>query len=230
MSEAVASPAGAGDLRWTLCGEQVHLLPERALYWPARQTLLIADPHLGKAAAFRAGGVPVPAGTTAGNLRRLGRALTRTGARRLVILGDLLHARAGRATATLEEVSRWRVDFSHVEMMLVRGNHDERAGDPPADWSMHCVDEPCSDTPFAWRHTPGPDPQGYALAGHLHPAVRLTGGGAQALTLPCFCFGRDYGLLPAFGEFTGSALIAPKRGDAVFVLAGSKVVAMDSSG
>ena len=58
------SPAGGASPqpvhRATLAGEAVELLPERALHWIRERTLFVADVHLGKAAAFRAGGVPVP--------------------------------------------------------------------------------------------------------------------------------------------------------------------------
>ena len=33
-----------------LAGEELWLLPEKAIYWPAQQALLIADVHFGKAA------------------------------------------------------------------------------------------------------------------------------------------------------------------------------------
>ena len=46
---------------------------------------------------------------------------------------------------------------------------------------------------------------GYVLAGHLHPGVRLHGPGRQSVRLPCFAFGRNAALLPAFSEFTGTA-------------------------
>ena len=54
-----------------LAGEQVALLPQKALYWPRETTLIVADIHFGKAASFRALGVPVPHGTTAQNLEAL---------------------------------------------------------------------------------------------------------------------------------------------------------------
>src|SRR6478752_4291038 len=69
-------------------GEQVTLHAERALFWPRGRTLFVADVHLGKAAAFRAGGVPLPRGATASDLARLTRLVTTTGATRVVILGD----------------------------------------------------------------------------------------------------------------------------------------------
>ena len=108
------------------------LLPERALFWPRAGTLVVADLHWGKGATFRAAGIPIPVGTTSDDLARLDGALLRTGARRLVVLGDLFHARAGRiATHTLAELRRWRGAAPELEILLVRGNHDRHAGDPP---------------------------------------------------------------------------------------------------
>ena len=92
MSETTPERNAAADI----AGERVSLLPERAAYWERTRTLLVADPHFGKAAAFRAAGVPVPRGTTTGSLTRLDAALARTGAARIVFLGDFLHAREGR--------------------------------------------------------------------------------------------------------------------------------------
>jgi hypothetical protein len=53
--------------------------------------------------------------------------------------------------------------------------------------------------------------------------VALSGNG-RALTLPCFYFGRDYALLPAFGEFTGTAVVRPRTGERVFVLAEGEII------
>ena len=84
----------------TVCvvaGEEFVLLPERAVWWPAARTLLVADFHLGKAASFRRAGIPLPAGTTTENVDRLERAVAATGAGELVFLGDFLHSAEGRA-------------------------------------------------------------------------------------------------------------------------------------
>jgi metallophosphoesterase superfamily enzyme len=63
------------------------------------------------------------------------------------------------------------------------------------------------------------------VAGHLHPGARLAGPGGQRETLPCFYFGHRYGILPAFGDFTGTALVRPKRGHRLYVLAGDEIIA-----
>lgn len=224
QTAAIMAGMAATQLEFVLCEETLVLFAERALFWPRPQTLIIADPHFGKAATFRAGGLPVPETTTATMLDRLTTLLARTRAERLLCLGDLLHARAGRSEATLAAVAAWRQSHAQVAFQLVRGNHDAHAGDPPADWSITCVDEPAVEGPFAWRHHPAPHEGAYAIAGHLHPAVRLNGAGRQSATLPCFYFGAQGGVLPAFGEFTGTALVRPAAGERVFVLVGQSIV------
>jgi len=205
-------------------GERLLLFPERAALWEGARTLLVADPHWGKAAAFRAGGLPVPGGTTAEGVARLDGLLERTGAGRVVFLGDFLHAAEGRAPATLGALAEWRARHREVEMVLVRGNHDRHAGDPPAELGVRCVAPPLVEPPFVLAHHPGESGAGYVVAGHLHPAVRLVGRGRQRERLPCFWFGAGGAVLPAFGPFTGAAVVEPEPGDRVFVVAGAAVV------
>lgn len=206
-----------------VAGETFVLLPERAVFWPARRTLFVADYHLGKAASFRSAGIPMPAGTTSENVERLDRAVARTGATSVVFLGDFLHSAAGRAPRTLARFARWREERRDLELTLVRGNHDARAGDPPQEWSVRTIDAGERVGPFVLNHEPGATRGGYALAGHVHPAVRLSDGDAS-LRLPCFWFGARYGVLPAFGAFTGCAVVMPRRGDQVFVIAEDQVL------
>ncbi len=220
----MAKSKAMSDAEIIVGGQQLVLLPEAAVYWPAERTLLIADPHFGKAAAFRARGVPVPERTTDDTLARLDRALDHSAAQRLVILGDFLHARAGRSETLLAAVATWRSRHTALPILLIRGNHDDRAGDPPDDWGIDCQDEPVGSPPFVWRHAPAASAEGYVLAGHVHPAVSLSGPGGLSATLPCFYFGRDYGLLPAFGDFTGTALVRPRAGDRIYVLADGVVI------
>lgn len=207
-----------------VAGERLVLLPERAAWWPARETLFVADFHLGKAASFRRAGIALPAGTTTENVERLERALDARAVGHLVFLGDFLHSAEGRAPATLERFARWRAARPGLAITLVRGNHDDRAGDPPAEWDIRCVNPGEALGPFALVHEPEPARGGYALAGHVHPAVRLAERGGQSLRLPCFWFGARVGVLPSFGAFTGSALVRPRAGDQVFVVADDEVI------
>lgn len=208
----------------SVAGETLTLLPERAVFWSRAQTLFVADAHFGKAAAFRAAGVYVPEATTAGMLDRLTRLIDATRARRVVFLGDFLHAREGRHPGTLASLRQWRAERANVEMLLLRGNHDRRAGDPPEELGIECLNGPLIEAPFAFAHHPTAVTGAYVLAGHVHPAVSLAGGGRQFARLPCFWMRSDIAVLPAFGEFTGLADISPGEGDRVFVVAGDRVI------
>ena len=217
-----------GSLTTALDGERVTLLAERALYWPRERTVFVADVHLGKAAAFRAGGVPLPRGSTAADLARLTRVLERTGASRIVVLGDFIHAKAGRVPALAEAFARWRIQHAAIDVMLVRGNHDARAGDPPAAWNVGCVDEPFALPPFLACHRITQPASGYALCGHVHPGVRVHGSGEQSARLPCFVLGARRAILPAFGRFTWLADVLPAPRERIVVIAGRELFALPS--
>jgi DNA ligase-associated metallophosphoesterase len=206
-------------------GAELHLLSGKAAWWPAERTLLVADAHVGKAVSYRRLGVPVPEATTGATLDALDALLAAHAARRIVFLGDLLHSRRSHAPATLAAFAAWRAQRSELELVLVRGNHDDRAGDPPPDWGVHCVDEPFAlpaAPGLALCHHPLPRAGAYVVAGHHHPCTTL-GRGIDRLRLACFQFGPAVGVLPAFGSFTGMHPIERQAGDRVFVVADNGV-------
>ena len=207
-----------------VAGEKLVLLAEKVVFWPAKKALFVADFHLGKAASFRRAGIALPSGTTTENVERLGRAIDKTRASRVVFLGDFLHSQEGRAASTFRRFGEWRSARRGLELTLVRGNHDKKAGDPPDAWGVRCVEAGESLGPFILNHEPGASRGGYALAGHIHPAVRLSAHGEKSLRLPCFWFGSRFGVLPAFGAFTGNAEVLPRKGDQVFVIAEQEVL------
>jgi DNA ligase-associated metallophosphoesterase len=207
-------------------GAPLHLLAQRAALLPDEGVLLVADAHLGKAQSFRRLGVPVPHGTTDDALTRLDELLAATGAHTLVFLGDLLHSAHARSPAAQDAVRRWRERRAELDLVLVRGNHDRHAGDPPADWRVRCVDPPWRVGPWALVHHPAPVAGAYALAGHVHPAASVAGRAHQRLRLPCFHIGPAVGVLPAFGGFTGLHLVRPAEGDRLFVVDGERVRAL----
>jgi DNA ligase-associated metallophosphoesterase len=207
-----------------VAGETLLLLPERAAFWVGARMLLVADPHFGKAATFRSFGVPVPHGTTADGLGRLEAMIARLDVRHVTFLGDFLHARRGRAEETLGAVRSWRARQAGVEMTIVRGNHDRAAGDVPESLGIASVNPPLVASPFVFTHVPGIAESGYGIAGHLHPGATLVGAGRQHLRLPCFWFGAQMAVLPAFGDFTGLWPVGASPGDRVFVIAGDEIV------
>lgn len=217
-----------------LAGATVALHASGAVFLPAQRTVLVADAHFGKAVSFRQLGVPVPRGTTTENLDRLSALIDDTGATRIVFLGDFLHSARSHAPATLAAIAQWRDRHSTLALALVRGNHDDRAGDPPASLGIEAVDEPLPLGPFALCHHPKPVAGAYVLAGHWHPCISVRGRAFERLRLPCFWFGDDsgvlpqyaVGVLPAFGSFTGMHRIEPRAGDRIFPVAGDIVRAI----
>jgi uncharacterized protein len=214
----------------TLSGEEVHLLAERALHWPAEATVFVADLHVGKVATMRALGSPLPGGSTSADLQQLSRVIDRTDARRLVILGDLYHARIGRvAEMTARAFAQWRHRHAETDIVLVPGNHDLFAGLPDADLRIEVLPIDHRLGPFVLRHAPDPgegEPVdgGYVLAGHLHPGAPMRGSGHERVLLPCFWFRPTMGVLPAFGEATGLHPIQANPEDRVFAIADGEVV------
>ena len=220
---------GRQSLATVAGGERVVLHAGRALEWPRARTLFVADMHLGKAAAFRAGGIPLPRGSTASDLRRLDELIAGTYAARLVVLGAVLHARGGRVAVLTQMYIAWRARHAGVEVVVVRGNHDTHAGDPPREWQVDCVDEPHALPPFLACHRLQKPRTGYALCGHVHPAVRIASAGESA-RLPCFVIGRERAILPAYGRFTGMADVAPAHHDRIVAIAGEALFELPALG
>ena len=205
-----------------VAGETLLLLAQKALYWPRQKMLIVADIHFGKAASFRALGVPVPRGTTTQNLDALDDLMALYPVGHIMFLGDFLHARAAHASATQSAMLAWRRRHPALALTLVRGNHDRHAGDPAAALGIAMVDEPYALAPFSFCHHPDIDSAGYALAGHIHPTYLLATR-FDALRLPCFVVGTGRMILPSFGAFTGGFLITPGAGDTIYVSSGEHV-------
>lgn len=206
-----------GGARW-------HLLGGRGAWREADGSLVVADLHLGKARSFRAGGVPVPAGTTAETIARLERMLSVTKPARLIIVGDLLHDAAGLEAPVIEALAALRGRWRHVSMVLVQGNHDRRAGRLPEALDITVTDAPMEDGGVLFCHDPAEAigarrPGIPVVAGHVHPVVRLVDDLGDHLRAPCFHLVARFMLrLPALGAFTGGAVVRPRRGDRVFVV------------
>lgn len=206
-----------------VAGLTLMLLPEKAVFVPECDTLLVADAHIGKATSFRRLGVPVPAGTTDETLSVLTGLVRRLDAKRIVFLGDFLHSARSLGAATLETVLRWRELHAQLELTLVRGNHDDRAGDPPAVLDIQPFDEPLMLRGLALSHHPRAMAGAFVLAGHLHPCVSIGGRAHDWHRLPCFWFSERVGVLPAFGAFTGMQSIRVQPGERVFAAAPDRV-------
>jgi DNA ligase-associated metallophosphoesterase len=206
-------------------GETFVLLPGRALWWPRLQTLVVADVHLGKGAAFRKLGVPVPAGGSMKDLGRIATLAQRTGASRIIVLGDLVHARASYQPELREAMLAWREKHSDVNLLLVRGNHDRTAGRLAGELNIEEAEEPVGCGGILLSHVPRYDLGRPVLAGHVHPVVSVRDFDRSRVRLPCFVLDEDCcATLPSFGSFTGGHPVGAKPGRRIYLAAETSVV------
>jgi uncharacterized protein len=119
-----------------------------------------------------------------------------------------------------ESLCAWRARWSSLDFTIVLGNHDRGAEQFYSECGFSWVKAPallggieCRHHPIDGAHGVGP----LALAGHLHPVVRLNGPGRDSLRTPCFVVGERQIVLPAFGEFVGGSLVTPCEGERLLI-------------
>lgn len=192
---ALALPNESTVLRFA--GHNFEPLPSGALFWRAEDTLLVADLHFEKMASFARRGQMLPPYDTAMTLSRLETDLRRTGARRLISLGDTFHR--ADASSLLTNSDRMRLDalVAEVECIWLSGNHD------PAP---HAIGGECRAelelAGLTFTHEPRRGEKGL-ICGHLHPAARILMDG-RSTRKPCFVHDNRLMILPAYGSSTGA--------------------------
>lgn len=193
------------------------LLADRAVFWPAQSLLLIADLHLGKGDVFRRHGIAVPRGGTSQDLARLDRLLAMTVARRLLLLGDVVHGSINTAHWQ-EQWLAWRKRHAGLSVQAVRGNHDRAL--ERAVLGIDLLGEGV-DCGGLWLCHEAPDDGRPSLSGHVHPVVRLPG---LARPLPVFWQQGLQMVLPAFGVFTGGWQVRQQAGSMLVACNGRQLL------
>ena len=210
------------DIAFGSCS--LRLLPEGAAYDAARRVLYVSDLHLGKAAVFRDAGLALPEGPDASILERLGLLVAQTGAAVLAVLGDVFHARSPGTEGAVNSLAAWRAARPGLQWRVVPGNHDRRV--PWSEWvpGAEILPEHAACGPWRLAHHPPEESADLVLCGHLHPGIALGASRVRRLRLPCFWLRRGVLILPAFGDFTGLAMVKREPGDRVWVAAAGRVV------
>ena len=179
-------------------GHDMVVDADLALWWPARDALIVSDLHLEKSTFLAQFGPAVAPYDTLDTLLRLETLVARYRPKSLILLGDSFHDRG--AWARLENAARRQllaicggVETCH----LVEGNHDLGLAH---DAMLNFADDVRIDN-IVFRHEPQDDvlPQ---VVGHYHPKLRLSLRG-QRLSGKCFAMNGRMLIMPAFGSFTG---------------------------
>ncbi len=198
------------------------LTAQRSVFWEQQKALVVSDLHLGKSGHFRKAGIAVPQSVYKEDLQRLLDLLLYFKPEQLIVVGDLFHSVANKE---LELFARWRIDFSYLKIILVKGNHDILK----REWYIHnnieVIDNTLTIGAFSFTHDQcDADSTSYSFCGHIHPGIVLNGMGKQTLRFPCFYFAPDHCILPAFGKFTGLANVHPSKKDVVFAIADDSLI------
>ena len=184
--------------------------------------MFVSDLHLGKSAHFRKAGIAVPAGIGQDDLFRLQQLITIYQPTQVIIVGDMFHSSHNNDVPYFK---LWRQQFSQISFKLVKGNHDILAEEVYVSLNLEVYDTlEISGIHFAHEPCEEDENDKYTFSGHLHPGIAVAGAGRQRLRLPCFYFGRTCSILPAFGKFTGLAMLDAEDADAVFVIANNNVL------
>jgi uncharacterized protein len=185
-------------VRFSFSGHALLALSRGALFWPARQALLVADLHLEKASWFARRGQMLPPYDSIATLADLTALAVATRAEEIWCLGDSFHDRFGcdrlpeRARAMLTALTQ------ETAWTWIVGNHD-------LGFTDHCggrIVEEAEVDGLILRHQARPGEARPELSGHFHPKLRISHRG-RLISRRCFVATATKLILPAFGSLTG---------------------------
>ena len=183
---------------FSFAGETFFPTADGALFWPAKQALLVADLHLEKASWFARLGQFLPPYDSHATLTAVAAEVERTGATRLFCLGDSFHDAFGcdRLPASARELLK---EFtSTLDWTWIVGNHDPGFAD-------HCGGRIADEVELAGiilRREAIREESRPEISGHFHPKLRLHLKGRQ-VSRRCFVASATKIIMPAFGALTG---------------------------
>jgi len=208
-------------------GENILLLSDRALYWPKKKTLLIADVHLGKAEYFRKNGIPVPVGTTKLILFRLDKLISQYPTENIYFIGDLFHNPDFLSNELLSCFIEWRKRTVSVNCFLVTGNHDKVIDNNVITNNLHILSPSHHLSPFDLTHNFEGNSSMFQITGHVHPIYRLKKDSVEKIKFPCFVVRPKVLILPAFGEFVGGYKVSPQINQSIYLCCDQDIIGLN---
>ena len=192
---------------------ELVLLDSRALYWPAERALLVADLHLEKASFFAGHGQMLPPYDSRETLERVADNIRRTGAQRVITLGDNFHDAGGAARLEPHACGMLEALTRAVDWVWITGNHDIGRDGTRAE--AQCGGTPVEELELAGvvlRHMAKRGETAPEISGHFHPKLMLKIR-QRRISRPCAVLAANENgpkgetihrlIAPAFGAFTG---------------------------
>lgn len=205
----------------TLAEEEFYLLPEKAIFRPAKQQLILSDIHLGKTTHFRKQGIALPMQSNAKDIEKITALLDTWQPQTVLILGDLFHSNYNKEWEFFASLLN---EHPLVQFTLVEGNHDileQEAYRLPNLEKVKTIEE----DNFIFSHKPiEEDTTKLNFCGHIHPGIRIEGIAKQSAKLPCFYNNHKHFILPAFGYLTGLYLLQQEEKSTYYVVAKDMVI------
>ena len=193
-----------------LAGHSFLPVAAGALYWESEDTLLVADLHLEKGAAFAARGMMLPPYDTRSTLQRLAACLDHFSPRRVVALGDSFHRSelAGRLSADdREELAALQ---QGRDWYWILGNHDPDL--PESIGGFVCRSLMIGGITLCHQPSLSRAPE---IAGHLHPVARIARRG-EGIRRKCFATDGNRLVMPAFGAYAGGLNVLDEAFSSLF--------------
>lgn len=210
-------------MRITIARESLELLPEKALFWPAQKLLAVTDIHIGKAEGLQAQGIPIPSGAHQDDLKNLENLIQKTEAERILILGDLIHAKKSWTPTIHQDLLNFFELFKDRKFTLLVGNHEKGSLPQLQTLPLEIKEEDLHHGPFTFCHGHKvADKNKFQIQGHVHPVVNVRFGSTR-LRLPCFVQEKQSLTLPSFGTLTGGFEVKPTQSAQIFVVAPKEV-------
>ena len=182
----------------SLCGKAFIADQSGALYWPAERALIVADLHLEKGSSYAVRGQMLPPYDTRATLMKLAATIDAYEPEVVISLGDSLHDPAGADRISPEDRQILALCQEECQWLWITGNHDPEL---PASLGGEVVPE-LTISGITLRHQPRAGSFTHEIAGHLHPAAKVSFHGYR-LRRPCFVGNGRRLVMPAFGTFTG---------------------------
>lgn len=175
------------------------LTNKRAIFWKDKNTLILSDLHLGKAAHFRRNGIPIPSQIHQKDLDVLEKLLEHYSVEHVIIVGDLIHA---HQNGEVLDFKNFLQRHRHIQFILIKGNHDRLAEQKVLELGISGIYDCYEVDGLQFAHEPNrcDTPQ---ISGHIHPGVTVRLPTNKHFRLPAYIVSEDMIILPAFSQFTG---------------------------